>query len=87
MSVYCEVVVKGQLDSDWSGWFEGLTITHNDRDESLFSGRIRDQAAFYGLLAKVRDMGLTLVSVKYTAGESPKEDTDSDNNSSAQDKG
>jgi hypothetical protein len=81
MSSFCEVVVRGQLDSDWSGWFEGLTITHNDRDESLFSGQIRDQTAFYGLLAKVRDMGLALISVQYTAGESLKENDDSDNNS------
>ena len=81
MSDYCEVVVKGQLDLAWSGWFEGLTITHSNRDESLFSGQIRDQTAFYGLLAKVRDMGLALISVKYTAGESPKENDDLDNNS------
>jgi hypothetical protein len=70
MSDYCEIVVKGHLDMDWSGWFEGLTITHNDRGETLFSGQIRDQAALYGLLAKVRDMGLVLISVKYTADES-----------------
>ena len=69
MSAYCEVVVKGQVDLAWSGWFEGLTIRHNDRDESLFAGEIRDQTAFYGLLAKMRDMGLSLISVKYTAGE------------------
>ena len=78
MSGFCEVVVKGQLDSAWSGWFEGLTITHIDRDESLLSGRIRDQAALYGLLAKVRDMGLALISVHYTAGDSPKENGESD---------
>jgi hypothetical protein len=67
MSDYCEIVVKGHLDMDWSGWLEGLTITHNDRGETLFSGQLRDQAAFYGLLAKVRDMGLFLISVKYEA--------------------
>ena len=81
MSDYCEIVVKGHLDMYWSGWFEGLTITHNDRGETLFSGQIRDQAAFYGLLAKVRDMGLFLISVKYMADESLKENGDSDNNS------
>ena len=67
MSDYCEIVVKGHLDMDWSGWLEGLTITHNGRGETLFSGQLRDQAAFYGLLAKVRDMGLFLISVKYEA--------------------
>ncbi len=68
MSGYCEIVVKGHLDMDWSGWFEGLTIMHNDRGETLFSGQIRDQAAFYGLIAKVRDLGLCLVLLNYTAG-------------------
>jgi hypothetical protein len=81
MSDYCEIIVKGLLDMDWSGWFEGLTITHNDRGETLFSGQLRDQAAFYGLLTRVRDMGLFLVSVKYKADESLMENDDSDNNS------
>jgi hypothetical protein len=81
MSDYCEIAVKGHLDLDWSGWFEGLTITHNDRGETLFSGRLRDQAAFYGLLAKVRDRGLFLISVKYQADESLEENDDLDNNS------
>ncbi len=70
MSGYCEIVVKGHLDIDWAEWFEGLTITHNGGGETLFSGHIRDQAAFYGLLAKVRDMGLFLILVKYVSGES-----------------
>jgi hypothetical protein len=81
MSGYCEIFVKSHLDMDWSGWFEGLTITHNDRGETLFSGQLRDQAAFYGLLTKVRDMGLFLISVKYIADESRKENDDSDKNS------
>ena len=81
LSDYCEIVVKGHLDMHWSGWFEGLTITHNDRGETVFSGRLRDQAAFYGLLVKVRDMALFLISVKYMADESLKENDDSDNNS------
>lgn len=81
MSGYCGIVVKGYLDMDWSGWFEGLRITHNDRGDTLFSGQIRDQVAFYGLLAKVRDLGLFLISVKYMADESLEENGDSDNNS------
>ena len=81
MSAYCEIVVKGHLDMDWSGWFEGLTITHNDRGETLFSGRLRDQAALFGLLTKVRDMGLFLLSVKYQADESLEENHASDNDS------
>jgi hypothetical protein len=81
MSDFCEIVVEGHLDIDWSGWFEGLTIAHNDNGETLLSGQIRDQAAFYGLLAKVRDMGLCLNSVKYMADESLKRSGDPDNNS------
>ena len=64
MNDYCEIVVKGQLDTDWSGWFEGLTITNNDQGETIISGPIRDQAALHGLLARVRDLGLVLISVK-----------------------
>jgi len=63
-SDYCEIVVKGQLDADWSEWFEGLTIAQNDRGETIIAGPIRDQAALHGLLAKVRNMGLFLLSVR-----------------------
>ena len=70
MSDYYEIVVKGQLDTDWSGWFEGLTITHNDKGETIVSGPVRDQAALYGILAKMRDMALFLISVKYVGEES-----------------
>ena len=81
MNDYCEIVVKGQLDIDWSGWLEGLTITHNYKGETIVSGPIRDQAALYGILAKMRDMALFLISVKYMADESLKENDDSNNNS------
>jgi hypothetical protein len=81
MSNYCEIIVKCQLDTDWSGWLEGLTITHNDRDETIISGQLRDQAAFYGLLAKVRDMCPFLISVMYRVDPSLKENDDPDNNS------
>ncbi len=73
MSDFCEIIVKGHLDISWSGWFEGLTVTHNDNGETMLSGQIRDQAALYGIIAKVRDMGLFLILVKYIAGESDKE--------------
>ena len=76
MSNTCEIVVKGQLDTDWSGWLEGLTITHHDRGETIISGQLRDQAAFYGLLAKVRDMCPLLISVKYRTDEALKENDD-----------
>ena len=58
-----EIRVKGQIDEHWSEWFEGLTITHTDKDETILSGTVTDQAALYGLLAKLRDLGLPLLSV------------------------
>jgi hypothetical protein len=73
MSDFCEITVKGHLDIDWAEWFEGLTIAHSDTGETVLSGQIRDQAALYGTIAKVRDMGLCLILVKYTVGESIKE--------------
>lgn len=81
MSNYCEIVVKGQLDAHWSEWLEGLTITHNDKGETILSGPIRDQAALYGILVKMRDMVLFLISVRYIADESFNAIGDSDNHS------
>lgn len=61
-----EIRVKGQIDEHWSDWFEDLTITHTDQDETILSGTVADQAALYGLLAKLRDLGLPLLSVDRT---------------------
>ena len=58
-----EIRVKGQIDQEWSDWFEGLAVTHNDQDETILSGTIADQSELYGLVAKLRDLGLPLVSV------------------------
>jgi hypothetical protein len=58
-----EIRVKGQIDEHWSDWFEDLTITHTDQDGTILSGTVVDQAALYGLLAKLRDLGLSLLSV------------------------
>lgn len=58
-----EICVKGHLDRRWSHWFEGLAIVLKDNGETVLSGPVVDQAALYGLLAKVRDLGLPLVSV------------------------
>lgn len=59
-----EIRVKGRIDEHWSDWFDSLTITHTDQDETILTGPIADQAALYGLIAKLRDLGLPLVSVK-----------------------
>ena len=58
-----EIRVKGQIDAHWSSWFEGLTIEHTPEGETHITGEVTDQAALYGLLARLRDLGLSLVSV------------------------
>ena len=59
-----EIHVKGQVDEHWSEWFEGLRITHAGTEESVISGVLADESAVYGLITKIRDLGLHLVSVK-----------------------
>lgn len=58
-----EIRLKGHLDDRWAEWFEGLTITLEENSDTLLSGLVADQAALHGLLKKVRDLGMTLVSV------------------------
>lgn len=58
-----QIRIEGQLSSDWSDWLEGLTITLEDNGDTLFTGPVVDQAALFGLLKKVRDLGIPLVSV------------------------
>ena len=58
-----EIRIKGHLDDQWSDWFDGMTITVEDCGDTLLTGPVIDQAALHGLLKKVRDLGLPLVSV------------------------
>ena len=58
-----EIRLKGHLDDRWADWFEGLTITLEDQGDTLLTGLVVDQAALHGLLKKVRDLGMPLVSV------------------------
>jgi len=58
-----EIRVKGQIDQHWSDWFEGLTITHNNQNETVLTGPVVDQAALHGILTRIRDLGLPLLSV------------------------
>ncbi len=58
-----QIRVKGHLGPQWTDWFEGLTITLEDNGQTLLTCPIGDQAALYGLLRKVRDLGLPLISV------------------------
>jgi hypothetical protein len=62
-----QIRIKGRLDPRWEEWFDGLTITA-DNGDTLIAGPVIDQAALHGLLRRVRDMGLPLVSVTTLAG-------------------
>jgi hypothetical protein len=58
-----EIRIKGHLDDRWSDWFGGLTITVEDNGDTLLTGPVVDQAGLHGVLKKVRDLGMPLVSV------------------------
>ena len=64
-----EIRIKGHLDENWSEWLEGFTLTHTEQDETVLTGMIKDQAALYGLIAKLRDMGVRLIAVNFGATE------------------
>ena len=58
-----EIRLKGHLDDRWADWFGGLTLTLKDNGDTLLTGPVIDQAALHGLLRKVRDLGMPLLSV------------------------
>lgn len=59
-----QIRVAGHLSSQWADWFEGFTITLEDNDDTVLTGAVIDQAMLHGLLKRVRDLGLSLVSVR-----------------------
>ncbi len=61
-SIY-QIKVLGILDSHWSDWFEGFTITTGESGETILTGKIRDQTALYSLLVRMSNIGLPLLSV------------------------
>jgi hypothetical protein len=60
-----EIRVKERLDQQWTEWLGGFTLTHTQQNETILTGSIPDQAALYGLISKLRDLGVTLISVSF----------------------
>ncbi len=58
-----EIQIEEQLDDHWRNWFEEFTIDHTADDQTILSGSIQDQAVLYGVLKKINNLGLTLISV------------------------
>ena len=65
-----EIRVEGHLDPTWEEWLDGFTLTHAGQGETILAGKVKDQAGLYGLIAKLRDLGVTLVSVNLHSKES-----------------
>jgi len=73
MTAY-RIRLKEQLDQRWSAWLGGLTVVHEANGETVLTGEMVDQAALYGLLSKVRDLHLTLISVSQLEADSPSQE-------------
>ena len=64
-----QIRIKGHLGHHWAGWFGGLTLTLHDNGDTLLTGLVADQSALYGLLKKVRDLGMPLLSLNQVEPE------------------
>jgi len=70
-TVIYQIRIKGLLSCEWTDWFEGLTITLEEDGDTLLTGPVIDQAALHGLLKKVRDLGMPLISVSPVESDPP----------------
>jgi hypothetical protein len=59
-----EIRVKGQINQQWSEWFGGLDVSHPEPGDTILSGLVADQAALYGIIARLRDLGLSMCSLR-----------------------
>ena len=76
MPTLYHITIQGRLDAQWSDWFDGLTITNQANGQTVLSGPIVDQAALHGVLVKIRDLGLPLISVQPAAVDEPNQQTE-----------
>ena len=60
-----EIRIEGHLDPQWLDWLDGFSLSYTGQTETVLSGQVVDQAALYGLIAKLRDLGVKLLSVNY----------------------
>jgi len=65
--LFVEIRVEGHLDEQWSEWLEGLTIVYGEGSVAILTGLLADQAALYGVISKLRDLGIRLLSVESQA--------------------
>jgi hypothetical protein len=73
-----EIRLKGHLDSSWAEWLAGMSLTHASDGITALAGPVADQAALHGLLQKLRDLGVTLISVNESETDSPGTPSDAD---------
>jgi hypothetical protein len=60
-----EIRIEGHLDENWGEWFEGFDFTYTDTGDTILTGRVSDQSALYGLIAKLRDLGVKLLAANF----------------------
>lgn len=80
----CEIRIRGHLGRQWEEWFTGLTIVLEENGNTLLTGAVMDQAALHGLLKKVRDLGMPLLSVNFVATD-PRESSQPATNDTSMD--
>ena len=62
--IQCQIRVKGHLNTEWSSWFDDLAVIHEAHGETVLAGTLTDDAALYGVLMKIRDIGLPLLALQ-----------------------